>query len=152
LYEIVGQGEGVDHTIWDGDQEKFGEVKKIAHYFRFNEIHQEQRYTADDTPTSGPSGEKLTVQWDLVYPMRANPKMAHYPHGSALWRKGYAFNRTCMALLNELHAALNGDPKGLMQSVVGMYDLKYQAIELMKIPVGDEGMTAGPSFEYVLNS
>jgi hypothetical protein len=29
LWEIVGQGEGVDHTIWDGDQEKFGEVKRL---------------------------------------------------------------------------------------------------------------------------
>jgi hypothetical protein len=152
LCEIVGQGEGVDHTIWDGDQEKFGEVKEIAHFFRFNEIYQERRYTADDTPKSGPSGENLMVQWDQVYPMRPNPKMADYPHDSALWRKAYAFNRTYMALLNELHAALNGNPKRLMHSVVEMYDLKYQAIELMKIPVGDEDMTAGPSFEYLSNS
>ena len=36
-----------------------------------------------------------------------------------------------------------------MQSVVGMYDLKHQAVELMKIPSGDGEMTAGPSFEYV---
>jgi hypothetical protein len=57
-----------------------------------------------------------------------------------------------MALLNELHVALNGNPKRLMQSVVEMYDLKYQAIELMKIPVGDDDMTAGPSFEYLANS
>jgi hypothetical protein len=152
LCEIVGQGEGVDHTIWDGDQEKFGEVKEIAHFFRFNEIHQERRYTADDTPKSGPSGENLMVQWDQVYPMCANPKMADYPYESALWRKARAFNRTYMALLNELHVALNGNPKRLMQSVVEMYELKYQAVELMKIPVGEEGMTAGPSFEYLANS
>ncbi|HLF25521.1 MAG TPA: ferritin-like protein [Anaerolineae bacterium] len=152
LDEITGQGEGVHHTIFDGDQEQFGEVKELAHYFRFNEIYQERRYTAADTPTSGPSGARLLVHWDQVYPMRPNPKMAHYPHDSALWRKAYAFNRTYRALLDELHAALNGKPKRLMQSVVGMYDLKYQAVELMKIPVGDEEMTAGPSFEYVSNS
>ena len=27
-------------------------------------------------------------------------------------------------------------------------DLKYQALALMKIPVGDDGQTAGPTFEY----
>jgi hypothetical protein len=151
LKEITGQGEGVHHTIWDGD-EQFGEVKELAHYFRFNEIRMERRYTANDLLTSEPSGKPLIVQWDQVYPMQPNPKMAHYPQGSELRRKTYEFNRTYMALLNELHDALNGDPQRLMQSVVGMYDLKYQAVELMKIPIGDGEMTAGPSFEYVSKS
>jgi len=152
LSEIVGQGEGLHHTIWDGDQERFGEVREPAHYFRFNEIYVEQRYATDDTPTSGPSVKKLKVQWNHIYPMRLNPKMADYPHDSELWRKSYAFNRTYIALLNELHSALNGNPKRLMQSVVRMYDLKYQAIELMKIPIGNGDMMAGPSFEYVPGS
>lgn len=151
LEEITGQGEGVDHTIWEGDPEKFGEVKEPAHYFRFNEIYREQRYTAADTLTSGPSGTQLTVQWDQVYPMRPNPKMANYPHDSALWRKTHAFNRSYTALLDELHTALNGDPRRLTRAVSGMYDLKRQAVELMKTPVGDGAMTAGPSFEYVSN-
>jgi hypothetical protein len=152
LEEITGQGEGVDHTIWDGDHEKFGEVKEPAHYFRFDEIYRQRRYTAGDTLTSGPSGKQLMVQWDQVYPMRPNPKMANYSHDSALWRKAHAFNRSYTALLDELHTALNGNPQRLMRSVVGMYDLKHQAVELMKLPVGDEEMTAGPSFEYVSKS
>ena len=149
LEEITGQGEGVDHTIWDGDHEKFGEVKEPAHYFRFDEIYRQQRYTADDTLTSGPSGKPLTVEWDKVYPMRPNPKMANYSRDSALGRKTHAFNRSYTALLDELHTALNGNPQHLSRSVAGMYDLKHQAVELMKIPVGDEETTAGPSFEYV---
>jgi hypothetical protein len=149
LGEITGQGEGVDHSIWDGDREKFGEVQEPAHYFRFDEIYRQQRYTAEDSLTSGPSGKRLIVQWDHVYPMRPNPKMADYPHDSSLWRKAHAFNRSYTALLDELHTALNGNPKRLSQSVSGMYDLKQPAVELMKIPVGDEEMTAGPSFEYV---
>jgi len=75
--------------------------------------------------------------------------MANYPHDSMLWRKAHAFNRSYTDLLDELHTALNGNPKRLNQSVAGMYDLRQQAVELMKIPVGDEEMTAGPSFEYV---
>lgn len=150
LNEIIGQGEGIHHSIFDGDREEFGEeVEEFAHYFRFNEIHKEQRYTNYDTPTSGPSGEPLIVEWDQIYPMQRDPRMAQYPRDSDVWRKSHEFNRTYMGLLNELENALNGEPKRLMQSVVRMYDLKYQAVELMKIPFGDKGETAGPSFEYV---
>jgi hypothetical protein len=152
LGEITGQGEGVEHTIWEGDQEKFGDAKEPAHYFRLDQIFRQQHYTADDTPTSGPSGKELTVQWDQVYPMSPNPKMANYLRGSAVWRKADAFNRSYTSLLDELHATLNGNPRRLTRSIKGMYDLKDQAVELMKIPVGDEGMTAGPSFEYVPTS
>jgi rubrerythrin len=148
LYEIIGQGEGIHYTIWDGD-EQLGEVEEPAHYFRFNEIYKERRYTANDTLNSGPSGEKLIVHWNQVYPMQTNPKMAHYPKDSELWRKTYEFNRTYTDLLNELNTALNGEPQRLMQSVVRMNDLKYQAVELMKIPIGSGETTAGPSFEYV---
>ena len=45
-------------------------------------------------------------------------------------------------------AATNGEPSRLMSSAAIMYQLKYQAIELMKIPTGDGDRTAGPSFEY----
>ena len=148
LKEIVGQGEGVDNTTMDRD-EQFGEIDELAHYFRFNEIYEERRYTANDTPKSGPTGAKMIVQWDQVYPMQLDPMLSMYSKGSEVWRKSYEFNRTYMGLLQELHSALNGEPKHLMQSVVRMYDLKYQAVELMKIPFGDKGETAGPSFEYV---
>lgn len=153
LKEIVGQGEGVHHTFFDGDQE-FGEVEEIAHYFRFKEIYYEHYYDlARDKPLpeTKPSGKPLAVQWDQVYPMRQDPKMAQYPAGSEVRRKMHEFNRTYMTLLNELHAALNGKPQRLMQSVVKMYDLKYQAVELMKIPVSADE-TAGPSFEYLKGS
>ena len=153
LKEIVGQGEGVHHTFFDGDQD-FGEVEEIAHYFRFKEIYYEHYYDlARDKPLpeTEPSGKPLAVHWDQVYPMRQDPKIAQYPEGSEVRRKMHEFNRTYMGLLNELHAGLNGKPQRMMQSVVRMYDLKYQAIELMKIPVSDDE-TAGPSFEYVKES
>jgi hypothetical protein len=149
LREIVGQGEGVHHTIWDGDDEFGGEVAEAAHYFRFKEILAGRRYQAGDKPSSEPSGEFFDVRWDAVYPMRKNPKMADYPAGTELREKAASFNRTYMSLLNELHLATNGNPERLMASVPIMYQLKYQATELMKIPTlkGDE--TAGPTFEYM---
>ncbi len=149
LSEIVGQGEGVYHTIFDGDHKLFGEKIEYAHYFRFNEIHEERYYTKRDTPKSGPTGKRLPVNWDGVYDMRPNPKMKDYPKGTELRKKIYDFNRIYVSLLDDLHRAFNGEPKQLLNAVVRMYDVKYQAIELMKIPVNEEGMTAGPSFEYV---
>jgi hypothetical protein len=139
----------VEHTIWEDDDEKSGEGKEPAHYFRFDEIARQRRYTAGDTSVSGPSGIELIVQWDKVYPMRLNPQMVDYPPDSALWRQAHAFNRSYTELLDELHIALNGQPKRLMRSVAGMYHLREQAVELMKTPITDEGTTAGPSFEYV---
>jgi hypothetical protein len=149
LREIVGQGEGVHHSIFDGDHRIFGQEIEYAHYFRFNEIHEGQHYTNRDTPRSGPTGKPLPVNWNEVYNMQLNPKMQDYPLGSELREKSYEFNRTYMGLLNGLHFALNGNPEDLLDAVVGMYDLKYKAIELMKIPINEDGVTAGPSFEYV---
>jgi hypothetical protein len=149
LHEIVGQGEGVDQSIFDGDHRIFGEGIEYAHYFRYNEIHEERYYTKKDTPKSGPTGKRLPVNWKAVYNMSSTPKMKNFPKGSEIWQKMYEFNHTYIGLLNVLHNAFNGEPNLLLNGVVGMYELKYQAVELMKIPVNDEGQTAGPSFEYV---
>lgn len=149
LHEIVGQGEGLHHSIFDGDHRIFGQEIEYAHYFRYNEIYEERYYTKRDTPKTGPTGNRLPVNWSAVYNMRPNPKMSNYPKGSERWKKTYEFNRSYMTLLNGLHRAFNGEPKQLLNAVVTMYDVKYQAVELMKIPVNDGGLMAGPSFEYV---
>ncbi|WP_170113215.1 ferritin-like domain-containing protein [Ahniella affigens] len=146
--EIVGQGEGVNGTIIDSDSVLFGEDVEYAHYFRFNEIMSERRYRPTDKANAPPSGPPVAVDWNAVYAMRPNPKMADYPEGSELYAKTLGFNRTYMALLTSIHNAVNGDPPELMKAVPLMYDLKYQALELMVTP-WKEGMTAGPSFEYV---
>lgn len=149
LHEIVGQGEGIANTIFNGDHRIFGEQIEYAHYFRYNEIYAERYYKKTDTPRSGPTGKRLPVNWNAVYDMRPNPKLKDYPKGSERWKKTYAFNRNYMSVLNDLHRAFNAEPKQLLTAVVAMYDVKYQAVELMKVPVDKQGLTAGPSFEYV---
>lgn len=149
LKVITDQGEGVDHTISDGDRQIFRQENEYAHYFRFNEIYQQRCYKKDDTPKSGPHGPTLPIDWSAVYNMRPNPKMAYYPAGSELWVKTIEFNRTYRSLLATLHAAVNGKPKRLVEAVPLMYELKYKAVSLMKTPCDDSGMTAGPSFEYI---
>jgi hypothetical protein len=149
INEIVGQGEGIDHSIFDGDHLLFGEGVEFAHYFRFNEIKQGRYYTYCDTPKSGPTGKELKVDWTEVYNMQINPKMENYPKDSEIWKKSYEFNRGYSDLIDNIRHAFNGKPRLLLQAVVRMYDLKYQAIELMNIPINDAGETAGPTFEYI---
>jgi hypothetical protein len=150
LAEIVGQGEGIDHTIFDSDHVEFGQEVEYAHYFRFNEIHEGRFYKRGDKPHKRPTGDPFPVDWDAVYKMQKNPKMRNYRDNKPLWQKAYEFNRTYMTLLNVLHNAFNGEPGKLLDSVGVMFELKYQAIELMQVPIkGVDGETAGPSFEYV---
>jgi hypothetical protein len=149
LHVIVAQGEGIDHTLFDGDHHFFHERKELAHYFRFNELHEERHYQSSDKAGSPPTGKPLPVDWEAVYPMRKNPKAADYPVGSEIRRKLDAFNEAYMGLLNHLHRAFNGEPKLLFEVVPRMYALKELAVSLMKIPSGDGKTTVGPSFEFV---
>ena len=49
IHEIARQGEGLDHSIFDGDKQ-FGQVEDLAHYFKFKEIQLGQRYLAHRCP------------------------------------------------------------------------------------------------------
>jgi hypothetical protein len=153
LQQIVNQGEGKGSLFTSRRR------KEVAHYYRFNEILEGRLYRPGDTRNSGPTGPELPIAWDKVYDMHPNPTAAHFKPGSEARRKMDDFNRTYMALLSQLEASLNEDPRALGQCVPGMYELKYKAVELMKIPyrmVADSTVsgapktgTLGPSFEYV---
>ena len=150
IAEITEQGEGYDHTLYDGDN-RFGQVDELAHFFRFNEIRAGRRYQATDTPNGYPTGPALVVDWSARFPMSPNPKAADYVDQPEIHRLMTEFNQTYTALLFVLHNAFNGQPSVLLQAVPLMYDLKYRAQTLMAIPSGrGDGTTVGPSFEYTL--
>ena len=145
--EIVDQGEGMHHTVFDGDTLP-GKGPVPAHYFRFQEISKGQYYQPGDTPNH-PTGKELHVNWDAVYHMKINPSTGDYDRGSEIWEKLMDFNRTYMRLLDLLQESFTGRRERLMEAVGEMYDLKYKAVALMKIPSGHGETTVGPSFEYV---
>ncbi len=152
INEIIGQGEGMNGSIIDPDHIMFGEDIEYAHYYKYNEIMQEQRYLPTDKPQDSPSGPKVDVEWHAAWDMKESPKMADYPTGSPLWVKTYEFNKTYMALLDGIHKACNGQPEVLKTAIPLMYDLKYKAQELMQMPIEagpNQGKMAGPSFEFV---
>jgi len=151
LKEIVDQGEGVDEKIWASTRKtrlKLDGGKELAHYFRFNQIVKERRYQPGDTAKSGPRGAPLPVNWKAVYAMRNNPKAGAYAAGSEIREKLNDFNRTYMTLLKVLHDGLNGKPALFVEGVGCMWELKYKAVALMKIPSPLGKGTVGPSFEY----
>jgi hypothetical protein len=148
IEEIAEQGEGLDHTIFDGDSQ-FGQVDELAHYFRFHEIRSGRRYLPTDKPGQAPNGAELIVDWSARYPMGANPKASEYADRPEIHGLMVEFNGQYKALLTVLDTAFNGTPGALMNAVPLMYDLKYRAQALMAIPSGRaDGTTVGPSFEF----
>ncbi|MHC4925422.1 MAG: ferritin-like domain-containing protein, partial [Planctomycetota bacterium] len=147
LEEVIEQGEGLDHTIFDGDTH-FGQQEEVAHYFRFNEMLVGRYYLDTDTPSSGPTGGEFPVDWSAVWNMAPNPKAARYADQPEVFEKMADFNRGYTRLLGTLDRAFNGAPDELIPAVPEMYELRQAAQRLMKIPTGEGDTRVGPSFEY----
>jgi hypothetical protein len=146
---VVDQGEGLDHTIHEG-RSRIAADDQLAHYFRFRQIAVGYHYRESDIANAPPTGPRLAVDWDAVLPMRDDPTVGELRPGSEVRRLSESFNRTYGALLGVLHRAFNGEPEELVAAVPLMYDLRWQAVALMRIPCGSDGRTAGPSFEWPL--
>jgi hypothetical protein len=144
---IMFEGEGIHGSIWDGDEQLFHQQDELAHYFKFDELRQGRCYQHGDRPSTGPTGDPILSDFHAVLPMRPNPKAADHPAGSELRAMSDSFNRTYSALLRSLERAFGGHPNELMASVQTMMTLRYRAVALMRVPIGD-GMTAGPPFEW----
>ena len=143
---IVEEGEGFDGSIFDGDHEILGEAEELAHYFRFDELARGRRYVRGDTPSSGPTGAPILLDYRAVLPMRANPRVDDHPPGSELRAMAEECDATYARVLAGLEVAFNGSPDTLQASVHDMWALEYQAVALMHVPLGDDGQTAGPPF------
>lgn len=149
IHTITEQGEGATpDSIWDGDAATFGQEKEVAHYFMFNQIREERYYKEGDTPQKPPSGKKMDVNWKIAANMVDNPKAHKFPEGSEARQKAEEFNNMYSNFLHLLHVTFNGSPGSMEQAVLIMYKLKYLALELLNIPVGDNKV-AGPPFEFV---
>jgi Ferritin-like len=142
---IVDEGEGFQGSVFDGDDEILGEAEELAHYFRFEELARGRRYVRGDTPSTGPTGPPVLVDYGAVAPMRPNPRPDDYPPGSELRAMTDECDATYARLLARLQRAFRGHPEELAGAVRDMWALEYQAVALMKVPAGD-GHTAGPAF------
>lgn len=146
---IMEQGEGTEDTIREEPVDADEEIRELAHYYKYLEIYEEQRYAdCQKNPKDPPQGAKMDIKYDQVYNMMINPKTEHFVTES-LKNLSNEFNQLYMNLLHDLQAAFNGDQNRLLQGVGNMFKLRYKAVELMRNPVPGKNVNAGPTFEYV---
>jgi Ferritin-like len=146
ITQIVEQGEG--EVTFPPAGEKFDADRDLAHFYRFNELHRRRRYREDDEPAN-PTGPPIDLDLDAVYPMNPNPRVADYATPE-LRDLAQACNAVWTRLLGQIHTALNGSPDALGIAVGTMFELKYAACDLLRIPLpGDDQLHAGPTFERV---
>ena len=137
---ITGQGEGLGGGIYDAERE-------LAHYYRFEQLKLGRYYQAGDKPHE-PTGPKLHVDWEAVYPVKTNARLGDYRSSPELHEAAVAFNQTYGKFLAALTEAYNGEPGVLLRAVPEMFRVRDGVLQLMHNPVpGSDGVNAAPTFE-----
>ena len=153
LRTIVEQGEGRDRSVFDGDDERYGEPGEPAHFFRFDELLHGRAYRSTDRPHE-PSGEPIDVDWKSVYRIDPAASVAAYrmEPDQAVYERAMAFNETYGELLHLLDRAFNGEPRVTACAVPVMNELRDLASALLHNPhphpdLAARGCCASPTFE-----
>jgi hypothetical protein len=137
---ISEQGEGIGGGIFDFEGE-------ISHYYRFQQLTLGRFHQPGGTPGK-PSGAPLDVDWEAVYPVKVNARLADYPAGSELRTAAAAFNAYYQGFLVMLTRAFAGQPELFIPAVGEMFRIKEMACQLMRHPLdGQRGVNAAPTFE-----
>ncbi len=155
LEVISEQGEGAHDSIWDRDDQLFGEVRQLGHFFRFNEIHTGRHYGPNDAPSLPPSGPLLDVSWDDAYPIVGDSTVADYhrfQESSAVHAKAVEFNAAYATLLCCLERAFRGLPRALALAIPTMLTLRDLSEQLYRNPhpnpeFARDGYFASATFE-----
>lgn len=140
---ISEQGEGFGERIYDYEGE-------LAHYYRFQQLVLGRYYRKGDAPDQ-PSGGSVDVDWDAVYPIKTNARLANYPPASELHAAAVEFNTQYKDFLGRLTQAFAGQPELLLEAVGDMFRIRETASRLMRNPIpGTSGLNAAPTFEMPL--
>ncbi len=152
---IVEQGEGFSGEC--GERTSKQHDADVPHYYRFKEIQSEQLYRRGEPFTGKPSGKRLKIDWEAVYRIEV-PE--HLPCGgrtdraaavepeSALTDAIKHFNKDYAKLLALMELAFDGRHGAMRRAVQVMFDLKYAAQRIVRVPLpGKPGYYAHPTFE-----
>ena len=149
---IIEQGEG---TSKDPFEDRDGDGKPTpAHYYRFGQIYYGAELIKKRSPKLNTDyaygGAPIPFVASGVYPMRPDPSALQFAEGTYGRLLTDNFTQGYSSLLNSLHAAFNGEPERIKETMGLMYQLRFLAQKLMSTPL-QEGMvaTAGPVFRYV---
>jgi len=145
---VISKGEGAgDHPPFTPD-----EPLRMAHYYRFAELHYQRLYQASDDPAKPPTGRPLPIDYSAVYPIKVNPKASDYTPNSRLANLNDAFNSRYTMMLRQLVQALTGTPRVLYTAIMnGMHGSTSTALEMMTtaIPGDPGGRTGCPTFDWL---
>ncbi|MCF4129508.1 ferritin-like domain-containing protein [Methylobacterium sp. SyP6R] len=141
---IIEQGEGELKSI-------YGDQGELAHYYRYMQLKCGRYFQkSDDTgrPPFTPTGPALDVDWDAVYPLKANAKMTDYEPGSEAEAAAKAFNDAYRGFLHLLQRAFTGEPQLLEGGVSMMFELRNAMNRLIRNPLSESSpFNAAPTFE-----
>jgi hypothetical protein len=136
---ISEQGEGLGGAIYD-------EVGELAHYFRFQQLLLGRYYQPGDQAGT-PTGPLFDVDWDAVYPVKADAQLDDYTEPGELRDAVYAYSAAYGAFLARLTEAFTGRPELLLPAVGDMFRIKELATQIMRNPMPREtGVNAAPVF------
>lgn len=147
---IMEQGEGSETSLYEEKPSHNGEIRELAHYFKFKEIYLEQRYAPSQKDSKeAPQGPYMNIKYDRVYNMGTDLKTKDYKDSPELVRLSNQFNLQYRELLDDLQAAFCGEQERLIKGVARMYKLRDLATTLMQNPVPGSIVNAGPTFEFL---
>ena len=136
---ISEQGEGLGGAIFD-------EVGELAHYYRFQQLLLGRYYQPGDKGGS-PTGPPCEVDWDAVYPVKADARLDDYTEPGELRDAVMAYSATYGEFLARLTEAFTGRPDLLMPAVGDMFRIKELATQIIRNPMpGQPGVNAAPVF------
>jgi hypothetical protein len=136
---ISEQGEGLGGAIFDEEGE-------LAHYFRFQQLLLGRYYRPGDVH-GAPSGPELDIDWEAVYPVKADAQLVDYAQPGELRDAVLEHSAAYGAFLARLTAAFNGNPELLVPAVGDMFRIKELAGRIMRNPMpGEPGVNAAPVF------
>lgn len=138
---VVTEGEGTS-------TDPFQSPGDPAHYYKFGEIYHGRRIVKTETGYAY-AGAPIPFDESGVYPMKPNAKISDYEPGTQARIRVEQYAYSYSSLLNALHKAFNGRPDNIQVAMGLMYELRIEAVSLMSTKLGDSGLTAGPSYEYV---
>jgi hypothetical protein len=159
LRMIQEQGEGSTRgdRIYASDVDG---IHALAHYFRFQQLHMGQYYKTLELGISDeadephkPSGALLNAEeldWNSVYPIKPDLRLADLPEGSIVREQAIAFQKEYSRFLLQLEQAFDGAPEQLIPAVGGMFRLRNLAEALVRTPIpGQEHVHAAPLYKLV---
>lgn len=154
---IVEQGEGTESEPIFPDGDTNPKNDELAHYYKFAEMVKGRLKRNPAAGPATPPQERYlydasdSVPFDAaeVLPLRTNPKSHQFAPGSPARQAIDAFNVNYTNVLEQLHAAFNGQPSRIYSAVDFMNKMGFLAANIYGI-ILDDGTRPGPTFEYAI--